>query len=220
MKTNAELQKDVQDAIKWEPLLNSAEIGVTAKDGVVSLTGVVDSFSKKAEAEAATKKIKGVKAIVENIEVNFPNSYNKSDLDIANEVLLALKSNGSFPDGKVTVVVEGGCVTLGGELNWNYEKESAKNSLHLLPGIKAIINHIKIKSDVHDAIEKKDIENALRSSLIEDSDIRVSVEETVVTLEGTVNSLYAKEEAGLIAWKAPGIWKVRNKLEVDYEYAF
>ena len=98
MKTNAELQKDVQDAIKWEPSLNSAEIGVTAKDGVVSLTGIVDSYAKKSEAEEAAKKILGVKAIVENIEVNYPNSFMKSDLEIANEVIAALQSDYIVPN--------------------------------------------------------------------------------------------------------------------------
>ncbi|AZA50324.1 BON domain-containing protein [Chryseobacterium carnipullorum] len=220
MKTNSELQKDVQDAIKWEPLLHSAEIGVTAKDGVVSLTGVVDSFAKKAGAEKAAIKIKGVKALVENIEVNFPNSWTKSDADVANEVLAALKSNDTVPDEKVSVKVEDGWVTLGGELNWNYERDAAKKAINFLPGIKAITNNIKIKSKVHDEIEKKDIENALRRSVIEDNDIRVSVFGNTVTLEGTVNSLYAKEEAGHIAWKAPGIWEVKNKLTVDYKYAF
>ncbi len=220
MKTNAELQKDVQDAIKWEPLLNSAEIGVTAKDGVVSLTGIVDSYAKKTEAEKAAKKILGVKAIVENIEVNFPNSYTKSDLEVANEVLVALKANYEVPDGKVNVKVENGWVTLDGELHWNYEKEAAKSSINLLPGVKAITNNIKVKSEFHDKIEQSDIENALRRSVIDDEDIEVAVSGNAVTLMGTVNSWYAKEEAGRIVWKKAGIWEVKNELAVDYEYAF
>lgn len=220
MKTNAELQKDVQDAIKWEPLLNSAEIGVTAKDGVVSLTGNVDSYAKKAQAEEATKKIQGVKAIVENIEVNFPNSFMKSDLEIANEVIAALRSDYTVPSDKVHVKVENGRVTLDGELHWNFEKEAARNVVNLLPGVKAITNNIKVKSQFHDKVEQMDIENALRSSAINADNIKVSVSGTVVTLSGTAHSWYAKEEAARIAWKTRGIWEVKNELVVDYEFAY
>jgi osmotically-inducible protein OsmY len=220
MKNNQELQTDVQNAIKWEPLLNAAEIGVTAKDGIVSLTGVVDSYSKKMEAENAAKKVIGVKAIVENIEIKFPNSWTKTDAEIANEVLSGLKNNWSVPNEKVTVKVENGWITLDGELPWNYQKEAAKSAINYLTGVKGVTNNIKIKSESHDAIEKKDVENAIgRSWSVDDSDINVSVSGTTVTLTGTVNSWYQKEEAGRIAWNTPGIWHVKNELAVDYYYA-
>lgn len=221
MKNNAELQSDVQNAIKWEPLLNAAEIGVTAKDGVVSLTGVVDSYVKKMEAENAAKKVIGVKALVENIEVIFPSTWTKTDAEVANEVLSALKTNYSVPNDKVTVKVEKGCVTLEGELPWNYQREAAVSATKYLTGVKSITNNIKIKSETHDAIEKKDVENAIaRCWTIDDSDINVSVSGTTVTLSGTVSSWHQKEEAGRIAWKTAGIWHVKNELVVDYNYAF
>jgi osmotically-inducible protein OsmY len=220
MKNNAELQTDVQNAIKWEPLLNAAEIGVTAKDGVVSLTGVVDSYAKKLEAEEAAKKVIGVKAVVEKIEVKFPSSWSKTNLEIANEVLAALKSNLSVPNDKVTVKVEDGWVTLNGELPWNYQKEAAKNAVNYLTGVKGVTNNITIKSESHDAIEQKDVENAIgRSWSVDNNDIQVKVSGTTVTLSGTVNSWYQKEEAGRIAWNTPGIWHVKNELAVDYYYA-
>lgn len=220
MKTNAELQTDVQNAIKWEPLLNAAEIGVTAKDGVISLTGVVDSYAKKVEAENAAKKVIGVKALVEKIEIKFPSSFLKTSLEIANEVLAALKSNWSVPEDKVTVKVEDGWVTLDGELPWNYQKEAAKNATTYLAGVKGVTNNIKIKSESHDAIEKKEVEKAIgRSWSVDDSDIAVSVSGTTVTLKGTVGSWYQKEEAARIAWNTPGIWHVKNELEVDYYYS-
>ena len=161
MKTNEELQKDVQNAIKWEPLLNAAEIGVTAKDGVVSLTGVVDSYSKKLEAENAAKSVAGVKAVVEKIEIKFSSSWNKSNADIANEVLNALKSNWVVPKDKVKVKVEDGWITLDGELPWNYQKEAAKNAVNYLSGVKGVTNNIKVKSETHDEIEKEKVESAL-----------------------------------------------------------
>jgi osmotically-inducible protein OsmY len=220
MKNNQELQSDVQNAIKWEPLLNAAEIGVTAKNGVVSLTGVVDSYAKKMEAENAAKKVIGVKALVENIEVKFPTSWSKTNTEIADEVLTALKSNWSVPQDKVTVKVEDGWVTLEGELAWNYQKDAAKSAVNYLMGVKGVTNNIKIKSETHDAIEKKDVEDAIgRSWSVDDSDINVSVSGTTVTLMGTVTSWYQKEEAGRIAWNTPGIWHVKNELEVDYYYA-
>jgi len=219
MKTNSELQKDVQDTIKWEPLLNAAEIGVTAKDGVISLTGVVDSYIKKMEAENAAKKVIGVKAIVEKIEVKFANSFTKTNLEIANEVLSALKSDWSIPNDKVTVKVENGWVTLEGELPWNYQKDAAKSAVSQLTGVKGVSNEIKIKSETHDAIEQKDVENALARDLSnDDNDIHVKVSGTKVTLTGKVKSWHNKEEAGRIAWKTPGIWHVQNDLAVDYYY--
>jgi len=221
MKNNQELQTDVQNAIKWEPLLNAAEIGVTAKDGVVSLTGVVDSYAKKLEAENAAKKVIGVKALVEKIEVKFPNSWTKTNVEIANEVLTALKSNWSVPQDTVKVKVEDGWVTLEGELPWNFQKEAAKGAVNYLIGVKGVTNNIKIKSESHDAIEKQDLEDAIhRSWSIDDTDINVSVSGTTVTLTGTVDSWYQKEEAGRIAWKTSGIWHVKNDLVVDYEFAF
>ena len=221
MKNNSELQADVQNAIKWEPLLNAAEIGVTAKDGVVSLTGVVDSFAKKMEAENAAKKVIGVKALVEEIEVKFPNSWTKTDMEVANEVLAGLKNNWSVPNDKITVKVESGWVTLEGELPWNYQREAAKNAVNYLDGVKGVTNNIKIKADRFDAIEKKEVEKAIaRSWSIDDSDIEVSVSGTTVTLSGTVNSWYQRDEAARIAWNTPGIWHVANDLVVDYEYAF
>jgi osmotically-inducible protein OsmY len=221
MKNNQELQSDVQNAIKWEPLLHAAEIGVTAKDGVVSLTGVVDSYAKKMEAENAAKKVIGVKALVEKIEIKFPHTFTKTSLEIANEVIAALNSNWSVPKNKVTVKVEEGWVTLDGELPWNYQKEAAKSAINYLTGVKGVTNNIKIKSESKYAIEKEDVEEAIgRSWSVDDSDINVSVSGTTVTLTGMVNSWYQKEEAGRIAWNTPGIWHVNNELEVDHYYAF
>jgi len=221
MKNNAELQKDVQNAIAWEPLLHAAEIGVAVKDGVVSLTGTVDSYAKKTEAENAAKRVIGVKALVENIEVKFSNSLSKADIEIANEILNALKTDSYIPNDKVKVKVEKGWVTLDGELAWDYQREAVKSAVRYLAGVRGVINNIKIRSEVHDAIEQKDVEDAIaRSSVVNNNDIHVKVSGTTVTLTGTVNSWYQRDEAGQIAWKTPGIWHVKNELTLDYYYAF
>jgi osmotically-inducible protein OsmY len=221
MKSNEELQKDVQNAIKWEPLLHAAEIGVTAKDGVVSLTGVVDCYAKKMEAENAAKKVIGVKALVEKIEVSIPHAWARTNGEIADEVLAALKANWTVPNDKVMVKVENGWITLDGELPWNFQKEAAKKTVNYLLGVKGVTNNITIKSNTNEAIEKADVEAAIgRSWTVDDRDIEVSVSGTTVTLSGTVNSWYQRDEAARIAWNTPGIWHVKNELAVDYEYAF
>jgi osmotically-inducible protein OsmY len=217
MKTNAELQKDVQDAIKWQPLLNAAEIGVTAKDGVVSLTGVVDNYAKKTEAEDAAKNVAGVTALVEKIEVRYPSSYTKTNAEIATEVLTALKARWDVPSDRVKVKVEDGWITLTGEVGWNFQREAAKDAIKSLMGVKGVTNNIMIKSESMESVEKAGIESALkRNWAFYDDNIRVQVSGHRATLTGTVDSLYEKNEAARIAWNAPGVWSVDNELVVDW----
>jgi osmotically-inducible protein OsmY len=220
MKTNADLQKDVQEAIKWEPLLSAAEIGVTAKEGIITLTGTVDSYWKKTEAEEAARNVAGVKAVVEKIEIKFANhSITKDDNEIATEVVNAFKWNIEVPNDKVKVKVEKGWVTLEGELEWNFQKEAAKNTVSALLGVSGVTNNITIKADIQDEIERKDIESALeRNWSLSDREIKVKVSGTKVTLTGKVDSWYQKTEAARIAWKARGVWSVDNELVVDYAY--
>jgi osmotically-inducible protein OsmY len=219
MKTNEQLQKDVQDAIKWQPLLKAAEVGVTAKDGVVSLTGIVSSFSKKLEAEKAAKGVLGVKAVVEDIHVKFANDINKTDLDLANEVLSGMKWNWSIPNDKIQVKVEDGWVTLDGAVEWNYQRDAAKNSAADLIGVKGVINNIKVNSLSADLVEQEAIEKALsRSWMIDDHNIQVKVKGNKVVLRGAVESLFEKDEAARLAWNAPGVNEVDNELAVVYDF--
>jgi len=220
MKSNAELQKDVQDAIKWEPLLSAAEIGVTVKDGVVTLTGTVDSYAKKTEAENAAKNVAGVKAVVEKIDIKFSGSWaKKDDNEIATEVVNALRWNWQIPKDKIKVKVEKGWVTLDGELEWNYQKEAARDVVKHLLGVMGVSNLIAIKSISRDLVEETDIKSAMRRNwAIADQDILVKVSGHNVTLSGTVTSWYQKDEAGRIAWGAPGVWTVDNELVIEYDY--
>ena len=217
MKSNSQLQQDVQDAIKWQPLLNAAEIGVTAKDGVVSLTGVVDSYAKKTEAEDAAKNVAGVTALVEKIEVKYPSSYSKTNGEIATEVLTALKASWDVPSEKLKVKVEAGWITLTGEVGWNYQRETAEDAIESLMGVVGVTNNITIKSESMELVEKAGIESALkRNWAFYDNDISVKVSGHRATLTGTVDSMYQKEQAGTIAWNAPGVWSVDNELVVDW----
>jgi osmotically-inducible protein OsmY len=217
MKGNEDLQKSVQEAIKWEPLLNAAEIGVIAKDGIVTLTGTVDSYAKKLEAEHATRNVAGVKAVVEKIEIVLSNTSKNSDTDIAKEVLNSFKWNWEIPVDKVKVKVENGWVSLEGELEWNYQREAVKRAVNNIAGVKAVTNKIVIKSETRDEIEKKDIVGALgRNSSIDNEDITVKVVGNNVTLKGIVHSFYEKNEAERVAWNAPGVSMVNNELVIEY----
>jgi osmotically-inducible protein OsmY len=221
MRNNEDVQKDVQSAIKWEPLLHAAEIGVTVKDGIVTLTGTVDSYTKKQEAENAAKGVHGVNAIVEKLVVNFGSHWKKDDNDIAKEILSAFKWDWQVPNDCVKVTVENSWVTLDGELTWNFQREAAKKTAGSQEGVKGIINHIKLKSETKDILEKEAVDQALaRNWSIDMSAINVSVSANVVTLTGTVNSIYQKEQAERLAWNAPGVWAVNNQLEVEFEYSY
>jgi osmotically-inducible protein OsmY len=217
MKSNSELQTDVQNAIKWEPLLNASEIGVSVSDGVVSLTGVVDCYTKKTEAENAVKRVKGVKAIIESIVVKFSNALTKTNSDIANEVLRSLLYNYAIAKDSITVKVEDGWVTLEGEVPWYYQKEAAKNAVQYLIGVKGVTNNIAINSECENALEQKDIENAIGKIWSNaNQNIKVRVSGTSVTLSGTIQSLHQKEDIERIAYKTPGIGLVNNELTVEY----
>ena len=220
MKTNEELQKDVQDAIKWEPLLNAAEIGVTTKDGIVTLTGVVDNYSKKLQAEEAARNVAGVTAVVEKIKIEFGKTDKKQDSEIATAVLNAFKWNLQVPNDKVKAKVEDGWVTLDGVLEWNYQREEAGATISDLIGVKGVTNNIKLRSDTHDEIEKDGIESALaRNWSLNNQDIQVKVSVNKVTLTGVVSSWYQRAEAERIAFNSPGVWTVNNELEVQYNYS-
>lgn len=218
MNTNESLQRDVQDAIKWEPLLQAAEIGVMVKNGVVTLSGTVDNYVKKIEAETATKNVKGVKAVVEKIEVKYKSSWSKkSDLEIANEVIDALELNWNVPNNTIMAKIENGWVTLEGDLTWNYQRDAARETVKNIEGVEGIVNNIKITAVNTDVVEKAVIEKALsRNWSIYNNDIKVDVKDNEVTLTGIVSSYHQKESAERIAWNAPGVWSVKNELSLGY----
>ncbi len=217
MKTDSQLQQDVQESLKWEPLLYNAEIGVSVKNGVVTLTGSVDSYSKKIEAERAVKNVKGVKALAETIEIKLGETTEISDTEIAIDVMNSIKFSWLVPLDKVIVKVESGWVTLEGELQWDYQRSAAKRAVGTLTGVKGVTNNLKIKSEAHNEIEEAAIKKAYaRSWSLNDKDIEVKVSGKNVKLTGIVHSIYQKEEAGRIAWNAPGVWSLDNELVIEY----
>ena len=218
-ESNEELQKDVQDAIKWEPLLNPAEIGVIAEDGVITLTGTVDSYAKKLEAEDAAKSVKGVKAVIVKLEIKFNSEWEREDdSEIAGEIIEAAKWNWDIPEDKIKAKVENGWVTLDGEVDFYFQKEAIEDLVKNHSGITGVTNNITIEES-EDQVEEKDIERALRRNwFIDDSNIEVHVSNHDVTLTGSVESWFERDKAERIAWNALGVWSVNNQLVLDYDY--
>jgi osmotically-inducible protein OsmY len=216
MKANEKLQKDLQNAIKFEPLLQASEIGIVEKDGVVTLTGTVDSYSKIIEAENIVKKVPGVKVIVDKMEVDYK-YFNKNDNEIAVEIINILKWNLNILQEKLVIKILGGWIYLDGTLDWNYQRESANMAMSNISGVKGVINNIKIKSELKNQIEKEAIENAFNRNWVLNYDsIYVDVSGCKVTLRGTVDSFYEKEEAERIAWNTLGVCAVNNELTIRY----
>ena len=217
MKTDVEIRKDVLDELAWQPNINETEIGVIVDNGVVTLTGTVDSYSKKLAAEKAVKGVKGVRAVAEDIEVKYGTEYKKSDKEIAKASADALKWNYSVPEDKITVKVDNGWVYLNGEVQWSYQKEAAKHAVENLLGVRGVSNAITLKQSVEPTQIKERIKKAFqRSAEVEARNINVIVDGHKVKLKGKVHSLIEKDEARKAAYFAPGVYEVENDLEVTY----
>ncbi|WP_417940862.1 BON domain-containing protein [Flavobacterium sp. RS13.1] len=217
-KSNDVLRKEVMEAIKWEPILNSNDIDVRVNDGIVTLGGTVDNYTQKKEAEQVVKSVSGVKAVVDDIKVDLYFSGIKSDTDIAALVIKALHENWAVPDHRLKVTVENGWVTLEGILHWNFQRKEADNAIRYLEGVRGVIDKIKIEAEIKNELEKEFVEKALRRSWLLDIDnIRVRVDNKTIILSGIVSSLFQKEAAERIAWNTPGVWHVDNELLVEFD---
>lgn len=217
MKTNLELQKDVQEELKWEPMLRDAEIGASAKDGIVTLTGIVDSYAKKLAAEKAAKTVMGVKAVAQEIEVKLLPVGKRSDTDIAQAALNALKWHTSVPDEKIKLKVEDGWAKVEGEVDWQFQKDAITKALENLIGVKGVTNFVTIKPRIDAKVVKDNISNAFyRNAAIDSANIKVETTGNKVILKGTVHSWFERKAAEKAAWSAPGVINVEDDLLVTY----
>lgn len=209
MKTDSQLQQDVSAELKWEPSVHAARIGVEVKDGVVTLAGQVDSYSEKWNAERAAQRVAGVKAMTTELKVHLTGLSKRTDGDVAQAVENVLEWTSSLPAGAIKVMVEGGWVTLSGDVDWQYQRQAATDSVRCLMGVTGVSDQISIKPSVTATAVKSDIEAALKRTSIADArQISVAVHGSDVTLSGTVHSWDERCTATNSAWGTPGVRNV------------
>jgi osmotically-inducible protein OsmY len=216
VRTDEDIQRDVLEELKWDSRVQVNEIGVVVKDGIVTLTGWVDSYMKKLAAEAAAHRVHGVKAVANDIEVRLPGSAERTDADLAKAVLDALRWDAAIPTDKIDVTVSHGWVTLKGEVEFGFEKRDAERAVQRLSGVKGVTNLITVRPHPLPTDLKQNIEKALiRNAETDAQHITVEVEGSKVILRGTVRSYAEKKAAEDTAWSAPGVTEVENRIVVS-----
>lgn len=216
MKTDLQLHKDVLDELRWDPRVNEAEIGVSVKDGVVTLTGAVPTFAQKYAAEKVVERTTGVRAVADDLHVRPTGTFLKNDTDIAHSAVNALSWDIEVPAEKITTKVESGWVTLKGEVDWNFQKTAAERAVRYLGGVRGISNLIEVKPSLTPQEVKTKIEAALkRNAELDAKHITVETAGSKVTLKGNVRSWAERTDAERAAWSAPGVKEVDDRLMVS-----
>jgi osmotically-inducible protein OsmY len=215
MKSDSEIERDVKEELSWNPDLNADYIAISVKKGVVTLAGFTRSYTDKFEAEAAAKRVAGVVAIANDIEVRIPSVDERPDPEIARDAVAVIKSQLPISSEKIKVVVKNGWITLEGQAEWQYQRSTAENAVRRIKGIKGVSNMIQLKPHAQPSEIKKKIQDAFRRNAEVDSNrIIVEADGSVVTLKGTVRSWIEREEAERAAWAAPGVTSVVDQVVV------
>jgi len=216
MKTDAELRKAVQEELSFEPSIVATDIGVTVKNGVVTLFGTVPNLTSKWTAERAAEKVTGVRALAKDLTVRLPSESHRSDAEIAEAALHSLLWDADVPDKRLTVEVEKGLVTLKGEVDWYFQRAVAEDSVRRLTGVVGVSNLITIKPRITAKAVQSKIESALQRRAVKDArGISVEVEGGKVTLRGEVHCWAERENAELAAWAAEGVSQVKDEIRVQ-----
>jgi osmotically-inducible protein OsmY len=217
MKTDSQLQQDVNAELKWEPSVHAARIGVEAKDGVVTLAGQVDSYAEKWSAERAALRVSGVKTMASALQVQLPSLSQRSDADVAAAVENVLEWASALSAGGVKVMVEQGWVTLSGAVDWQFQKQAAGDSVRLLMGVVGVDNQIGIKPSASASVVSSDIAAALQRAAIADArKIHIAIHGSDITLSGTVGDWAERETAVNSAWATPGVSNVVDMMTLAH----
>ena len=216
IRTDAAIQADVMAELKYEPRVLPNEIGVVVKDGIVTLTGWVETYTKKWAAEDAAYRVRGVKAVANDIEVRLPTTSQRTDADIAAAALRALEWDAFVPTDRIKVTVSNGWVTLAGDVDWQFQKQDAERVVRRLTGVRGVTNLVTVKPRATPTVIRERIEDALVRNAETDAErITVEVQGTKVILRGTVRSWAEREEAERAAWAAGGVTSVDNRITVE-----
>lgn len=216
MRSDNDIKRDVEEELRWDPKVDATDIGVAVKKGVVSLTGFVRSYSDKFEAEAATKRVSGVVAVANDIEVRLPNIDERPDPDIARDAVATIRAQLPLASDRIRVVVNKGFVTLEGDVEWNYQRENAERAVRRIKGVRSVINSLRVKPGADPGEIKQKIAEAFKRSAVLDANrITVETSGSEVILKGTVRSWAERQEAERAAWAAPGITVVDNRLVIS-----
>jgi osmotically-inducible protein OsmY len=215
MSQDSNLQDAVTRELSWEPGVTSAHIGVTAKAGVVTLTGHVENYGEKFAAEQAARRVKGVKAVVEELEVRLAFENRRDDGDIAAAAINRLEWDSIVPQGAVKIKVEKGWVTLSGEVKWNFQRDAVANDVRTLFGVVGVSNQVGVEAHPRASDVEEKIDEALKRSWYFDEDsVNVTVNGGTVHLTGTVQTPHDKQAAGRAAWQAAGTTRVDNDIMI------
>ncbi len=215
MSNDAQLQDAVLSALRWEPSVTASHVGVTASAGIVTLTGHVDDFASKHAAETAALRVKGVKAVADELEIRLPFAKTRADDQIASAAVARLAWDVTIPQDAVQIRVEHGWVTLTGEVEWHYQKENAARNVGMLFGVLGVADHLTLKSRVslHDL--GRGVMDALHRSWVDPATIKVTASGGHVRLTGSVHSPHERTLAADAAWASPGTTWVDNELVID-----
>ena len=218
MKTDSQLQQDVMAELTWEPAVQSTHIGVEVRGGVVTLAGRVDSYAEKLNAEHAAQRVSGVRAMTSELKVQPLGQRGRADADIASAVEHVLAWSSSLPERAIQVVVEGGWVTLTGQVNWQFQRQAAADSVRHLMGVTGVSDQIALKPSLSAKVVTSDIEAALkRTGIANAKTISVAVHGSDVTLSGTIQSWAERETATRAAWGSPGVDNVVDMLTLAHQ---